>query len=307
VSGDNPVIIGPSAVIEGLSVDLYCSYGEESGNFTWTKDNGPLPTDHITLSSTKSNLTISQAVYLVHSGSYTCIATHPNGTVAQSEPFNLTVQYLHGSPRICAVHQDNKPISQLTDSNYEYPTYRVRKGSDVKLTCCPSDGEPLPYITWIRFSSPPIMASYGDDNATLIMDNINSNQHGRYKCLTSNTVNSSESTFIEVLVKDCDLDIPSISGVSITSPLTCAKLNSIVLLHCQITPENVCLDYELTWSFNGQDLTNGSKYVIDSNDNIIINNVSLDDVGTYKCSARNNRDGTRSSGLTELRDDCKSQ
>lgn len=111
---------------------------------------------------------------------------------------------LHGNPSICEVRQNGVLISGTPENSNLYDIdYSLAKGSQVRLKCCPPNGNPPPSISWTHPLFNQGTISFEDSNRTLVVSNFNN--LGFYQCLADNVAAAAGkgSPTIQLRAADC--------------------------------------------------------------------------------------------------------
>lgn len=179
--------------------------------------------------------------------------------------------------------KDEETISDIT----------VQEGENATLAC-KAKGNPLPKITWKREDGHKIAIKNKSKKTTLLdkvrgepllLNKVDRSQMGHYLCIASNDVPPAVS-------KRITLNVNFSPVVWVTNQMVSAPLNTHVRLECFVESFPISVNY---WSNEkGEMIPQGQKYYIEEvktnyrvNMYLNIQNLDLNDLGTYTCFATN--------------------
>ncbi|XP_072945726.1 hemicentin-1-like [Epargyreus clarus] len=237
-SSDNVVNI---EVISGSPFYLHCHpHGNPLPEVYWFKDDSPLRFyDDSMVTTDYGETVVTRNAKYEQSGNYTCVARNKVG--------NTSVIYLVDV--LVAPPQLKDSVRQVLG----------RSGLQLNLTC-PALGQPPPYVTWVKHPyleisehTPRVVLL--NDNYTLIINETEASDSGKYSCIITNKVGTTEVVF-EVTVEKA----PSIAGNVGNETLErhVVPLLRSVVLKCEVdghpTPK-------ITWLKDIQQLSSSSSGV----------------------------------------------
>ncbi|CAH1721150.1 lachesin-like [Aphis gossypii] len=179
--------------------------------------------------------------------------------------------------------KDEETISDIT----------VKEGENATLAC-KAKGNPLPKITWkredghkiaIKNKSKKTMLLDKVRGEPLLLNKVDRSQMGHYLCIASNDVPPAVS-------KRITLNVNFSPVVWVTNQMVSAPLNTHVRLECFVESFPISVNY---WTNEkGEMIPQGQKYYIEEvktnyrvNMYLNIQNLDLNDLGTYACLATN--------------------
>lgn len=207
-------------------------------------------------------------------GEYQAIATNEVG--ASSTKAKLTVhsrtddRYAEEAPRF---------VSGLRDANAD-------EGQTLELSA-PFIANPVPEIIWSKDGKPlvpsdRVLMTCDGKRVGLIINPANVGDSGVYSCLLANPIGEDMSK--------CNANVRKIYkkphfSLRLFDQPTVLNLDAKLAVRVHGVPYP-----ELTWSFNGRPIRNNEKYSIkhDGDNSILhIRYCNLEDIGVYKCVAKN--------------------
>ncbi|XP_041969613.1 hemicentin-2-like [Aricia agestis] len=167
-------------VLSGQAFFMQCHpYGNPIPEVYWFKDGIPLNLyDDAMVSTDFGEVIVTNAAKSEHSGNYTCVARNKVGE----------------SSTVYLVNVLSPPPKQKEDKISVTQSY----GKPLNLTC-PCEGTPRPYVAWIKLPYTEIAESdrinLFNDNYTLIINKTRVSDSGKYSCIVTNKVGTTEITF----------------------------------------------------------------------------------------------------------------
>lgn len=163
---------------------------------------------------------------------------------------------------------------------------------------CKARGLPEPEITWYRDTlSLPESENivYSDNHSNLTILEVSLDDDGLYHCRAANSEGLTEISVI-LQVKEYDLIKPHI----IMRPEdTEAFRETTVQLSCEFASSPPAF---VAWSKDGSRITPGDRIAITVIGNLIINNVTMADFGSYECTVYNEHGRDTASAFLTVRD-----
>lgn len=103
---------------------------------------------------------------------------------------------------MCKVHENRSLLSNTIESGVK--VYTVGIDTETTLTCCiPNDANPpINTVQWIYRDSPVLGGVYRDGTRTLVINNVQFNDRGKYKCAVQHVVRNETSEQIDLKVID---------------------------------------------------------------------------------------------------------
>lgn len=207
-------------------------------------------------------------------GEYQVIATNDTGAISSKA-------HLSVAPKVDDRVPEEAPrfSSALRDENTD-------EGQELKLTA-PFIANPMPEIYWTKNGetitpSERIMMTCDGKKVGLIINPAEVGDSGEYSCLLANPVGEDTST--------CKTNVRKVFQKP-TFSLKLTDMQTINGLDCKLPVKVAGVPYpELTWYFNNKPIKNNEKYTIkhDGDNSILhIKNCKPEDMGAYKCVAKN--------------------
>ncbi|XP_062528132.1 hemicentin-1 isoform X4 [Bombyx mori] len=256
-------------VLVGQAFYIHCHpTGSPPPDIYWFKDGLPLMLYDDTMVSTEFNeVLVSKAALEDQAGNYTCIVRNKVG----NNSVNYLVDVLVPPP---IQKEKTKRVS-------------ARLGMSVVLTC-PVEGSPLPDVMWIKHPYTEIAEgsdkmSLSDDNVTLIINNTDVSDTGKYSCVMTNKVGTTEVVFDVIILKAPSI-AANVGGSAIERHVV--PLKRSVVLKCEAdghpTPK-------ITWLKDTQRLSESASNVVRvlGNSLLYVRGGSSRDAGHYICVAEN--------------------
>ncbi|XP_034485715.1 protein amalgam [Drosophila innubila] len=180
-------------------------------------------------------------------------------------------------------------ISEDTSSDVIVP-----EGSSVRLTCR-ARGYPEPIVTWRREDGSEIVLKDTQGTKSLVssyrgevlkLTKISRNEMGSYLCIASNGVPPSVS-------KRISLSIHFHPVIQVPNQLVGAPLGTDVQIECHVEASPKSINYwikdtgEMIVSSNKYHVLDNSQSVYETKMTMIVRKFQKDDVGSYRCIAKN--------------------
>ncbi|XP_035671644.1 Down syndrome cell adhesion molecule-like protein 1 homolog isoform X1 [Branchiostoma floridae] len=246
----------------GLSVLFVCEASASPDPvLSWEKAGGDLPAGRVEFVS--SGWMRIRNIQQSDTGMYICTAENSEGSVRSSA--SLTV---HVGPTFT-----------------QTPADQICGLSQTISFSCQAAGIPTPHITWTTPNSgtfPAPSAQSGpsgitvSSNGTLTITTVRGVDEGEYRCLATNTVGrATSSSTLHVQYG------PSFTQLPVD---TQALVHESPLLPCQATGDPVPA---ISWFFDGNPVTDSSKYDISTSGNLQVMGITNADEGVYLCRAEN--------------------
>ncbi|XP_022085366.1 hemicentin-1-like isoform X2 [Acanthaster planci] len=226
-------------------------------HLTWLKDGRELPTIPGLIIGPDGELTFINASPEVH-GHYTCIASNSAGV----------------SGTLSTVLYTEKPIIDM-------PTHQqlATPGALSTYLHCPATGIPPPKFTWFKdeFDLSAMSFISVHSNGTLEILSVQIVDKGVYTCVATNTAgNDTAAITLDVGARPTILTIPADIGVQYGQNVTMTCL-------ARGTPQPV-----ISWRrVGGVPIDSSPRVTIQSNGNLVIRDINVEDAGTYVCEAIN--------------------
>ncbi|XP_049884964.1 peroxidasin [Pectinophora gossypiella] len=232
------------------------------------------PRPHIVWLFNEERMLLNERITLKHNGSivienvevsdagtYTCQAENINGVLAASASLQVTV-----APAFIIVPSDKTAYL----------------GDRVEFKCT-ARGSPKPVITWYRntMALPPSEnIVFSNENQNLTIREVTNEDDGIYHCRAENTEGLTE---ISAILKVQELQIVQ-PKIVLKPEDTDAYKETSVQLACETESEPSA---EIEWRKDGTRILPDSRVSISLIGSLIINNVTLRDMGRYECSVFN--------------------
>lgn len=207
-------------------------------------------------------------------GQYQVIATNDTGAIASNAKLSVAPKIDESSPEISP-----KFVSALRDGNAD-------EGKELVLSA-PFIANPVPEIIWTKDGEPivpseRVLTTCDGKHVGLVINPAQVTDSGVYSCLLANPLGEDESK--------CNANVRKVYQKPHFSLRLCDQ-PALIGLDAKLPVRVAGVPYpELQWTFNGRPIKNGKKYAIkhDGDNSILtVKNCSLDDIGLYKCVARN--------------------
>ncbi|XP_028028262.1 hemicentin-1-like [Bombyx mandarina] len=256
-------------VLVGQAFYIHCHpTGSPPPDIYWFKDGLPLMLYDDTMVSTEFNeVLVSKAALEDQAGNYTCIVRNKVG----NNSVNYLVDVLVPPP---IQKEKTKRVS-------------ARLGMSVVLTC-PVEGSPLPDVMWIKHPYTEIAEgsdkmSLSDDNVTLIINNTDVSDGGKYSCVMTNKVGTTEVVFDVIILKAPSI-AANVGGSAIERHVV--PLKRSVVLKCEADGHPAP---KITWLKDTQRLSESASNVVRvlGNSLLYVRGGSSRDAGHYICVAEN--------------------
>ncbi|KAF9422086.1 hypothetical protein HW555_002107 [Spodoptera exigua] len=255
-------------VISGQSFYLHCHpYGNPQPEIYWFKDDLPLKLfDDTMLSTDFGEVIVTKKAVKEHSGNYTCVARNKVG--------NTSVVYL-----VDVLVPPPSPKESTKNMTIGF-------GKPLVLTC-PAVGSPLPSVMWVKHPYSEINGDnrvhLTDDNFTLVINKTEVTDSGKYSCIMTNKVGTTEVIFDVVIHKP-----PSIAanvGNNLVEGHVVALKRSIVL-KCEADGYPMP---KITWLKDTQRLSESLSNIqrVLGNSLLAIWSADVRDAGQYICVVEN--------------------
>ncbi|CAH0591436.1 unnamed protein product [Chrysodeixis includens] len=247
---------------------LHCHpYGNPLPELYWFKDDVPLKFfDDQMVSTEFGEVIVVKKAKEEQSGSYTCVARNDVGNTSVSYFVDVLVP----------------PPSPKESSKKVTGTF----GQELVLSC-PALGSPLPSVMWVKHPYTEIEAGdrlvLVDDNYTLIINKTEVSDSGKYSCIMTNKVGTTEVVFDVTVIKP-----PSIAdNVSGNTPEEhVVALKRSIVLKCEVDGHPMP---RISWLKDTQQLSDSVSNVQRVLDNslLAIWSAGVRDAGQYICVAEN--------------------
>uniref|UniRef100_A0A8C4N8Y5 Immunoglobulin superfamily, DCC subclass, member 4 n=2 Tax=Eptatretus burgeri TaxID=7764 RepID=A0A8C4N8Y5_EPTBU len=261
----------PQTIAVGAAARLHCSAtGHPVPSIFWERDGNPIPTFDLRFSSLPNGVLQISNVQPTDAASYRCRATNPVLSIV-SRHANLTV--------------DTKPAADLPGLAFVVrpANITVVAGGQAVLECLafnPLDASPSgPIVSWSHQDGRPIrteVALVGHVN--LLFTSAWPQHAGAYVCQV-NVLSSQES-------------LMSTAWLTVLTPPHITKAPENLSKARAGTARFICIaDGEpmptIRWLKDGHPVHSNGRVKIQDNDHLVINQLSMDDVGMYQCVAEN--------------------
>ncbi|XP_052749670.1 hemicentin-1-like isoform X2 [Galleria mellonella] len=259
-------------VVSGQSFYLHCHpYGNPTPEVYWFKDDLPLTLyDDTMVTADYGEVITSRNALYEQSGNYTCVAINKVG--------NASVSYL-----VDVLVPPPTPKESLK------PTF-VRIGRPLNLTC-PVEGSPLPYVMWLKYPYVEIggnsRVALLNDNFTLLINSTEISDSGKYSCIMTNKVGTTEVVF-DVTVEKPPTIVANVGNNNVEHHVV--PLRGSIVLSCQADGHP---PPKITWLKDTQQLHSANNVQsIPGGSMVVVWAASVRDAAQYVCVA-DNRAGTR--------------
>lgn len=246
--------------LRGKKVELYCIFGGTPlPQILWTKNGQRIPSSQrVTQDNYGKTLVIKRASF-EDGGSYTCEAS--NGV---------------GGPRTHTIMLSIQAAPYFTE---EPQLVNAAEGETAEIRC-KAEGVPEPSITWIHNGKPIEQAPHNPrrtvEGNAIILTNLWKNDTGNYGCNATNSLG--------YVYKDVYVNVQSIPPEIKDGPENLTKVDgSEAVMRCRVFGAPKPL---VKWIRDGVELT-GGRYEITGEGDLIIRDVTYNDVGDYQCYAKN--------------------
>ncbi|KAF9802936.1 hypothetical protein SFRURICE_015533 [Spodoptera frugiperda] len=255
-------------VISGQAFYLHCHpYGNPQPEIYWFKDDLPLKFfDDAMVSTDFGEVIVAKKAVQEQSGNYTCVARNKVG--------NTSVVYLVDV--LVPPPSPKESSKQLT----------IGFGKPLVLTC-PAVGSPLPSVMWVKHPYSEISENdrvhLTDDNFTLVINKTKVTDGGKYSCIMTNKVGTTEVVYDVTILKP-----PSIAanvGNNLVEEHVVALKRSIVL-KCEADGYPMP---KITWLKDTQTLSESLSNIqrVLGNSLLAIWSADVRDAGQYICVVEN--------------------
>ncbi|XP_028406279.1 peroxidasin-like isoform X2 [Dendronephthya gigantea] len=246
-------------VVEGNALILKCSSeGIPNPKITWSRNAHPITPSRRVRILKSGNLQISEARRHDH-GEYTCRAQNKVGYITRSA--TLVVK--------------TTPVFSLKPASET----EVVEGTSASLPCR-ADGYPTPAMTWFKDGTrlPSEERHVILTTGSLRILQVQARDEGVYTCQAINVIGVRTARSRLVVKPEAKPEIMSISehvfvNVGDSATLTCVAQGDPIP--------------QITWIKDGIRVTNGNRFVLQSQGVLRIREIGKNDEGTYECVARN--------------------
>uniref|UniRef100_A0A0N4Z2A9 Ig-like domain-containing protein n=1 Tax=Parastrongyloides trichosuri TaxID=131310 RepID=A0A0N4Z2A9_PARTI len=221
---------------------------------------------------------------------------------AQADDSGGYICQVNTDPIITKISHVNLKIPPVVSRSSTPAAVEVREGHNVTLIC-EAHGNPPPVIVWrradkqlIRFNGATGYGASVFNGSSLELIRVSRKHMSEYICLASNGVPPDESWTVKLHVTFPPIVLPQ-------SPIVEAVLGSFVRIVCNVEawPKG-----ELKWEFNGQELYESDKYIMEQSIEeryrnvyiLEIRELNYADFGVYRCIVSN--DYGKQSGEIQL-------
>ncbi|XP_065067753.1 hemicentin-1-like isoform X2 [Rhopilema esculentum] len=255
------------SALTGSPVTLKCSAkGKPEPSINWHKNGEPIKPNKRIVTSERSLFILESKVE--DTGSYSCVAQNSEGLDFASTHILIGTKPTIKEERVRRVE--------------------VKRNTNVTLECT-AIGIPKPYVYWIDSNGKEIEKNSGVvrlSSGKLLITSMKKKYTGKYLCKAENQFGSEMA---QIDVEILGLEKPKIR--SLKEPLIYAKINSDIILPCEVTGKT---QPKFKWVRRGGnfDLTN-DRFQILANGSLLIKNVTAEDSATYVCKASNDVGSTR--------------
>ncbi|KAF5297401.1 hypothetical protein FQR65_LT01332 [Abscondita terminalis] len=256
-----------------------CSYGNADGLEWYFKDAGPLESNPRMTLYPNGSLEINR-VQESDQGLYNCVGIKSDSTeVPQSYTAELKIAF----------------IENLSDKNFEPALAEDRKavlaeGSVFQQTCLTPRSQPLAKRYWLNPLGHTISDSGNvrvDDDGRLIIQNLQPEHKGDYKCVAENVAGRSEETIKVIVTSKKALNLANPMGLTVEenqkSVLTCSYViddasHPYTIIKWKKDGKVIKHDYEEDGTLNHQRIK-----VYKQNGTLLIHSTKPSDRGDYTC------------------------
>lgn len=264
----------PVETVEGKDIKLTCKIsGKPTPTIEWFRDDDKVKPDKrikIDYDGTESILLIKKTI-LDDEGLYKCVATNDNGTVSTSAELLVDEQKVN-----IVIEEDLKDVTAAVGKEAKF---------DVRVS-----GSPKPEVDWVRNDKVIedvgryllVDEEEGEGHFSLVIDDIQPEDAGLYKCIIINETGEVE-TKANLVVED-DSSAPQFDKDS-ESLITVPEGKSFEL-KAQVSGKPIP---DIEWYKDDKPVKESKNVEIKAKDSqfkLIVVNVTQNDTGKYKCVAR---------------------
>lgn len=222
-------------------------------------------------------------------GDYQVIATNDTGAVASNAVLSVAPKCNESAPE-----KAPKFVSGLRDGNAD-------EGKELVLSA-PFIANPMPDIVWTKDGVPitpsdRVLTTCDGKHVGLVINPAEVTDSGVYSCLLANPVGEDTSK--------CNANVRKVYQKPHFS-LRLSDQPALLGLDHRLPVRVAGVPYpELQWSFNDRPITNSDKYAIkhDGDNSVLhIRNCNLEDIGVYKCVAKNREGQDSTQGKLDVVD-----
>ncbi|CAH1634825.1 unnamed protein product [Spodoptera littoralis] len=255
-------------VISGQSFYLHCHpYGNPQPEIYWFKDDLPLKFfDDAMVSTDFGEVIVAKKAVQEQSGNYTCVARNKVG--------NTSVVYLVDV--LVPPPSPKESTKKMT----------IGFGKPLVLTC-PAVGSPLPSVMWVKHPYSEISGNdrvhLTDDNFTMVINKTEVTDGGKYSCIMTNKVGTTEVIYDVTIHKP-----PSIAGNAGNNLVEghVVALKRSIVLKCEADGHPMP---KITWLKDTQILSESLANIqrVLGNSLLAIWSANVRDAGQYICVVEN--------------------